>query len=75
MTTTRPRVALDGHYSMTGAAAILAVDRKTVYRWRQLGYLKTKISRFTKQPYVEGREIVKVFDVFDWQKKAQPCAS
>lgn len=76
MTNTRPRVALDGQYSMTEAAALLKVDRKTIYRWRTSGYIKTKIHRYTKLPFLEGREILKVFDVYDYQKKnvQQVCA-
>jgi len=73
MTHTRPRVALDGHYSITEAAGLLGIDRKTLYRWRQLGYIKTKQHRFTKLPFVDGREILKVYDVFDWQKKNARC--
>lgn len=48
---------------MTEAAALLGVNRKTIYRWRECGYLKTKIRRINKLPYVEGREILKIFDL------------
>ena len=63
MTTSRPHVTLDGRYSMTEAAVLLGVNRKTIYRWRECGYLKTKIRRINKLPYVEGREILKIFDL------------
>ena len=53
---------LDGHYSVTEAAAILGVDRKTIYRYRQNGYMKEKHHRYNKRPFVTGREILKIFD-------------
>lgn len=63
MTNTRPRVALDGQYSFTEAAAILGVDRKTIYRWRRLGYLpETKPRRVNRRSYILGKYIVRVFD-------------
>ena len=62
MTNSRPHVALDGQYSMTEAAAILQVNTKTIYRWRQSGYLKTSKHRYNKRPFVLGREILKIFD-------------
>ena len=65
MTTRRPRVALDGHYSMAETASILDVDRKTIYRWRQLGYLRTRHYRHNKLPFVLGREIVRLYDIFN----------
>ena len=64
MTNTRPHVALNGQYSMAEAASLLDIDVRTLYRWRKNGYIKTKFHRFSKRPFVEGREISKVFDVF-----------
>ena len=63
MTTNRPRVSLDGHYCMTEAAALLGVDRKTIYRWRKIGYLKTKKHRFNNRPFILGRDILKLYDL------------
>ena len=63
MTNSRPHVTLDGQYSMTEAAALLKVDRKTIYRWRKMGYLKTKTHRHNKLPFVLGREILRLFDL------------
>lgn len=62
MTNNRPKVALEGQYSMTDAAILLDVDRKTIYRWRQMGYLKTKQHRHNSRPFILGREILKIFD-------------
>ncbi len=63
MTNSRPHVALDGHYSMTEAASLLGVDRKTIWRWRDCGYLKAKKSRINRRPFVLGRDILKIFDL------------
>ncbi len=63
MTNTRPHVASDGRYSMTEAAALLGVDRKTIYRWRKSGYLKSHKRRMNDRPFLFGREILKIFDV------------
>lgn len=62
MTNTRPRIPLDGHYTMTETADLLGVDRKTIYRWRQDGYLKETQRRRRPGKYILGREILKFFD-------------
>lgn len=64
MTNIRPRVALDGHYSMAETASLLEVDPSTVYRWRRSGYMKTHHYRHSKLPFIFGREILKIFDVY-----------
>ena len=48
---------------MTEAATLLGVDRKTIYRWRKCGYLKTKIHRFNRRPFILGREILKLYEL------------
>jgi predicted site-specific integrase-resolvase len=58
----RPKVVLDGKYTLTEAAALLGKDRRTLYNWRKLGYLKTKQHRYTKRPFVLGREILRLYD-------------
>jgi len=63
MITSRPHVALDGQYSMVDAAHYLGVDRKTIYRWRKCGYLKTKKHRHNNRPFILGRDILKIFDL------------
>jgi len=62
--TTRPHVALDGQYSLTETANLLKKDRKTIYRWRKCGYLKTKTHRYNKRPFVLGREILRIYDLY-----------
>ena len=63
MTNTRPRVATDGHYSFAEAASLLGVDRKTIYRWRRLGYLpESKPRRINRRSYILGKHILRAFD-------------
>ena len=63
MTNTRPRVVADGHYSVAEAAALLGVDRKTIYRWRKQGYLpETKPRRVNRRSYILGKYITRAFD-------------
>lgn len=64
MTNTRPNVVLEGHYSMTEASSLLGVDRKTIYRWRKCGYLKTRSYRHSKMPYVLGRDLTRIYDAY-----------
>lgn len=62
MTNNRPHVALDGQYSMTEAAALLKVSRRTIYRWKDCGYLKTKKHRYNNRPFILGRDILRIYD-------------
>ena len=62
MTKTRPTVALNGHYTFVEAGILLGKDRRTIYRWRKLGYLpETKSSIFNKS-YILGKHILRVWD-------------
>lgn len=63
MTNTRPHVALEGHYSFEEAAVLLGVDRRTIYRWRKMGYLpETKPRRVNRRSYILGKHIARAFD-------------
>lgn len=63
--TTRPHVSLDGQYSITEAAALLGKDRTTLWRWQKIGFLKVKRRRYSKLPFVQGREILRIFDAYE----------
>ena len=65
MTNHRPHVSLDGQYSITETAVILGVDRRTIYRWKDCGYLKTRKHRYNKRPFILGREILRIFDAYE----------
>jgi len=63
MTNTRPRVAPEGRYLFSEAADLLGVDRRTIYRWRKMGYLPvTEPRRVNRRPYILGKHILRVFD-------------
>ncbi len=63
MTPTRPRVSPEGRYLFTEAAELLDVDRKTIYRWRKLGYLPVTRPRLVNHRcYVLGKHILRVWD-------------
>lgn len=63
MTNTRPHVAVDGHYNYEEAAILLGVDRRTIYRWRKMGYLpETKPRKINRRSYILGKYILRVFD-------------
>lgn len=63
MVNTRPSVRLTDQFSMVETANVLGVDRKTIYRWRKCGYLKTKHCRHGNREYILGSEILKIYDV------------
>jgi predicted site-specific integrase-resolvase len=65
MTNTRPDVIKDGRYSMTETAYLLQIDRKTLYRWRKIGMIRTKKYRHCDRDYVPGREILKLFGAWN----------
>ena len=63
MTNTRPHVAQDGRYSFAEAASLLGVDRKTIYRWRKLGYLpETRPRRINGRSSILGKHIIRAFE-------------
>ena len=60
---TRPHVVLDGHYTFCEAAELLGRDRRTIYRWRKMGYLpETRPRKGSRKAYVLGRYILREFD-------------
>lgn len=61
--TTRPKVVLDGHYSFEEAAYLLGKDRRTIYRWRKMGYLpETKPRIANRRAYILGKYILRAYE-------------
>lgn len=61
--TPRPHIVLDAHYSFADAAEILGKDRRTIYRWRKLGYLpETKSRKYNRKSYILGKHILRAFE-------------
>lgn len=65
MTNTRPNVAKNGLYNFKQTAILLEVDRRTIYRWRKLGYLPETKSALFGSNYILGKHILRVFDVLN----------
>ena len=61
MTTTEPKVALNGKYNQTQTAVLLEVDRKTIYRYIKGGLLKAHQGR-TGRLFVTGRDIIRLWN-------------
>lgn len=61
--TAKPHVVLEGHYSFVEAAELLGKDRRTIYRWRRMGYLpETKPRKANRKGYILGRHILKAYE-------------
>lgn len=61
--TPKPKVVLDGHYNFNEAAELLGKDRRTIYRWRRMGYLpETKSRRRNGRGYILGRHILRAYE-------------
>lgn len=66
MTNSRPRIALNDTFNFQEAADLLGVDRRTIYRWRRMGYIKvTKPRKVNKREYILGKELLKVYDAYN----------
>lgn len=63
MTNTRPNIRPNDTFLFTEVATLLGVDRKTIYRWRKLGYLPvTRPRMVNRRSYVLGKHILRVWD-------------
>jgi hypothetical protein len=65
MTNKRPSVSLDGRYSMTETAGFLGVDRRTIFRWRQSGYVKSRKFKHCNRPFILGRDIIRIYNTWN----------
>lgn len=59
MITTKPNVDPNGMYSQTQAAAALGVDRHTVKRYEDNGYISFRIRKADKRKVTTGAQIIK----------------
>jgi len=55
-----PKIARDGFYSTADAAELLAVDPRTIYRWKKAGYLKAKKNWRNGRDYFMGYDLIRV---------------
>lgn len=57
----RPDIDERGYYSHTHAARLLGIDKKTLYRWRKEGRIKSRPQKFTKVPKYSGKDLLNLF--------------
>lgn len=60
MTPTLPNIAPTGSYTVTQAAALLDIDRKTLRRYESAGYVVAHCNSFGRRKY-SGRELIKLW--------------
>jgi excisionase family DNA binding protein len=62
MTNNPPQVAMNGKYNQTEAAALLGVDRKTIYRYIKSGLLKAHQGR-SGRLFLTGEDIKRCWNL------------
>lgn len=62
MITTRPNVNPAGLYNQAQAAAALGVERHTIKRYEDNGYLKFKVRKAGRQKITTGAQIIKCWE-------------
>lgn len=59
MTSTKPRVAPDGLYTLKQTAEALEVNYTTVHRYVKRGYLNPRMRKINNKMVLTGEEILK----------------
>lgn len=62
MTPERPHIAPTGSYTVTQAAALLQIDRRTLRRYEAAGLVVAHLNRMGKRKY-SGRELIKLWQM------------
>ena len=62
MTPERPHIAPNGSYTVTQAAALLQIDRRTLRRYEAAGLVVAHLNRMGKRKY-SGRELIKLWQM------------
>lgn len=62
MTTSRPNVDPDGLYNQREAAAALGVERHTIKRYEENGYIKFRVRKAGRGKVTTGKEICKCWE-------------
>lgn len=62
MVTTKPDVNPIGMYNQSQTAAVLGVDRHTIKRWEDNGYIAFKVRKTNKQKVTTGQQIIKCWE-------------
>ena len=62
MVTIKPVCNPDGRYSQREAAELLGVERHTIRRYEQNGYLKFGVRKAGRAKFTTGRQIIKCWE-------------
>lgn len=62
MTPTRPNIAPAGSYTVTQAAALLAINRRTLRRYESAGYVVAHLNKMGRRKY-SGRELIRLWEI------------
>lgn len=62
MTPERPNITLKGSYTVTQAAALLDISRKTLRRYESAGYVVAHCNKLGRRKY-SGRELIKLWEL------------
>ena len=61
MVSTVPNIRDDARLSLSEAARIMEIDRKTLYKYHKSGKLNVFYRRLNNRPYVLGKDLLKVW--------------
>lgn len=62
MTPIRPNIAPTGSYSVTQAATLLGIDRRTLRRYEASGYIVPHLNKLGRRKY-SGREVMRLWEM------------
>lgn len=61
MTTEMPQLSPNARLNTSQASRALGVDRSTLRRWEERGYIRARFNRDTGRAYWRGEDIVKLW--------------
>lgn len=62
MTPTRPNIDYTGSYTVTQAAELLCISRRTLRRYEASGYVVAHLNKMGRRKY-SGRELIKLWNM------------
>lgn len=62
MTPVRPHITADGSYTVTQAATLLDISRRTLRRYEAAGLVTAHLNKFGKRKY-SGRDLLKLWQM------------
>ena len=62
MTPVRPNIDYRGSYTVTQAAELLCISRRTLRRYEAAGYIVAHLNELNRRKY-SGRELIKLWEM------------